>query len=336
MTTSRQFVLARRPQGRVREDDFSLVQTEIGPVPNGGIRLETLVVSLDPAIRGWLDDRPSYLPPVAIGAPVRSFGLARVTESRNPGYRPGDVVRGFVGWQERQVVPEPDPTWERITPEPGIPLETALGVLGMPGLTAWVGVHDILRPEPGQTMLISGASGAVGTLAVQLAKRAGARVLGIAGGTMKCALLTEQLGLDAAIDRHDPDWCDHLTAATPEGIDLVFENSGGPMFDATIARLENHARIALCGLIDGYNQATRPAGPANFGLLLTKRVLTQGFIVLDHLHRAPEIGKQLAGLIRDQEIQAIQTVEHGFDRLPVAFVGSFTGGHLGKLLVDLT
>ncbi|MCQ8832138.1 MDR family NADP-dependent oxidoreductase [Streptomyces malaysiensis] len=228
VSTSRRFVLARRPHGQVREEDFALMRADVGAVPDGGVLLETLFISLDPAIRSWLDDRPSYLPPVAIGDPVRSLGLARVTESRNPAFCVGDIVRGFTGWQERHVVPSPGAEWARITPKPGVPLETWLGALGMTGLTAWIGVYDILRPSAGDTVLVTAAGGAVGSLAAQLAKRAGARVIGTAGGAEKCDLLTTRLGLDAAVDRRADDWRDHLAAAAPAGIDRVFENAGAP------------------------------------------------------------------------------------------------------------
>ncbi|MCD9589411.1 hypothetical protein [Streptomyces sp. 8ZJF_21] len=157
VSTSRRFVLARRPHGQVREEDFALVRADVGAVPDGGVLLETLFISLDPAIRSWLDDRPSYLPPVAIGDPVRSLGLARVTESRNPAFCVGDIVRGFTGWQERHVVPSPGAEWDRITPKPGVPLETWLGALGITGLTAWIGVYDILRPSAGDTVLVTAA-----------------------------------------------------------------------------------------------------------------------------------------------------------------------------------
>lgn len=334
MPTNQQIVLAARPRGHVTSDDFRREEVQVPLLEDGGIEIETLLISIDPAIRGWLDDRPSYLPPVAIGAPVRAFGLARVTDSRNRDFPVGATVRGLVGWQQHQVIAHPGAGWQRIDPAAGVPLEHYLGVLGMTGLTAWAGVSDILRPEPGHTVLVSGASGAVGTVAVQLAKLAGARVIGIAGGPDKCAMVTS-LGADAAIDRKDPDWPADLKRAAPEGIDCLFENSGGPMFEAAINLLNDHARIALCGLIDGYNLAERPAGPSNFGMLLTKRILTQGFIVLDYMDRAEEVEAYLADLIASGDLTAVQTVVHGLDRLPQAFVDSFGSGHSGKLIVDL-
>jgi NADPH-dependent curcumin reductase CurA len=335
VNSSQQIVLAQRPHGHVSVEDFRVEDVVLPELEAGDVALETLFISIDPAIRGWLDDRPSYLPPVAIGEPVRAFGLARVTASRNSNFTVGDIVRGFVGWQRRQIISSPGTDWDRITPREDVPLEHYLGILGMTGLTAWAGVCDILRPEPGHTVLISGASGAVGSVAVQLAKQAGAHVVGIAGGAEKCSMVA-RLGAAAVIDRKAPDWKGQLEAATPDGIDRLFENSGGPMFDASITRLNNHAHIALCGLIDGYNLTERPAGPSNFGQLLTKRVLTQGFIVLDYMDRAAEVEATLGEVISSGQLEAVQSVLPGFEQLPAAFVDSFSNGQPGKIIIDLT
>ncbi|WP_182376003.1 NADP-dependent oxidoreductase [Nocardioides sp. WS12] len=334
MNTSQQIVLAARPHGHVNSADFRHEEAPVPPVEEGGIEIESLLISIDPAIRGWLDDRPSYLPPVAIGAPIRALGIARVTASRNDEFPPGTIVRGFVGWQQRQVIATPAGTWQKLDPAQDVPLEHHLGILGMTGLTAWAGVNDILQPQLGHTVLVSGASGAVGTVAVQLAKHAGAYVIGIAGGAEKCAMVTS-LGADAVIDRKDRDWPTQLKRAAPNGIDRLFENAGGPMFESAINLLNDHARIALCGLIDGYNLEQRPAGPSNFGMLLTKRVLTQGFIVLDYMDRANEVEAYLANLIASGQMRAVQTVLSSLDQLPDAFIESFTNGHPGKLIVDL-
>lgn len=333
--SSQQIVLAQRPHGHVSAKDFRLEDVVLPELEAGGIEIETLFISVDPAIRGWLDDRPSYLPPVALGAPVRALGLARVTASLNTNFAVGEIVRGFVGWQRRQIVSSPGGQWDRLAPREGISLEHYLGVLGMTGLTAWAGVCDILHPTPGHTVLISGASGAVGSVAVQLAKRSGARVVGIAGGAEKCAMVA-RLGADAVVDRKAPNWEGQLEAATPDGIDRVFENSGGPMFDATISRLNNHAHIALCGLIDGYNLPERPSGPANFGQLLTKRILVQGFVVLDYMDRAAEVEALLGALLGSGQVEAVQSVLPGFEQLPAAFVDSFSNGRPGKIVIDLT
>lgn len=335
MTKTQRYVLARRPRGAVAIEDFQLVECVLPELREGDVEFETLFVSIDPAIRGWLDDRPSYLPPVQIGEPVRALGLARVVATRHESFSPGDVVRGFVGWQERFVVSAPGSSWERIDANPDVPLQRWLGILGMTGLTAWAGVRDILKPNAGQTVLVSGASGAVGSIAVQLAKQAGARVVGIGGGAEKCRMIVDELGADAAIDRKAQDWPDQLIESTPDGIDRVFENSGGPMFEVTLERLNNHARIALCGLIDGYNLAQRPPGPANFGLIVSKRATVQGFIVLDYVDRAMDAQHELAELLRTGSLKEIDSVVRGFHELPLAFVRSFGSGAAGKLVVDL-
>ena len=205
----------------------------------------------------------------------------------------------------------------------------------MTGLTAWIGINDIGKPQEGETVVVSAAAGAVGSVAGQLAKAHGARVVGIAGGPEKCALLTEQLGFDAAVDYKAPDWRDQLKAATPDGIDVDFENVGGDIMDAVFARLNLRARVALCGLISGYNDTEPPPGPRSFGNLLVNRVHLQGFIVLDHFHRAPEAIGELAGLLADGRLKPLETVVEGFEKLPTAINMLFDGANLGKLVVKV-
>lgn len=335
MTMSRRFVLARRPHGQIRADDFELDRSEVTLPDRAAMVLETLWISLDPAIRGWLDDRPSYLPPVGIGETVRALGLARVVESTLEGFEPGRVVRGFVGWQERLVTDEPL-AWELVDEDPSVPLVQRLGVLGMTGLTAWVGMMDIARPHKGETVVVSAAAGAVGSVAAQLATSVGARVVGVAGGSRKGRLLLDELGLDAVVDYRADDWLEQLTAATPDGIDVNFENVGGPVMEAVIDRLNDHARMTLCGLIEGYNMETRPPGPRNFGLLLTKRVRMEGLIAVDHFARAREIERNLVDLMDRGALKPLQTIVEGFEALPEAFVASFAGGHVGKLAVKVS
>lgn len=334
MPLSQRFVLTRRPKGQVQLDHFALDVVEEAITRPGTMLLQTLWISLDPAIRGWLDDRPSYLPPVAIGEPVRAIGLARVVESRLAGFTPGQVVRGFVGWQKWLVVDEPA-EWEVVGERPGMSLSHRLGVLGMTGLTAWVGMMEIARSSAGDTVVVSAAGGAVGSVAAQLAKTTGARVVGIAGGPAKGRLLRERLGLDAVVDYRAKDWLDQLADATPEGIDVNFENVGGPVMEAVIDRLNNHARMVLCGLIDGYNMETRPQGPRNFGLLLTKRIRTEGLIAVDHFPRAKAIEDRLMPLVSSGNVLPLETIVEGFALLPGTFVSSFAGGHVGKLVVKL-
>ncbi|MGP3533232.1 NADP-dependent oxidoreductase [Microbacterium sp. RD1] len=323
-------VLARRPHGFPTAGDFERVDAHVPAVPPGGLLLETRHVSIDPAMRGWLDDRPSYLPPVGIGEPVRALGLARVVESRSDRIAQGAIVRGFVGWRDRFVVDDAA-GWE-IVPDDST---ARLGVLGLTGLTAWVGMQQIAAPRAGETVVVSGVTGAVGSVAAQLARIAGARVIGVAGGEERARRITDELGLHGAVDYRADDWQEQLAELTPDGIDVDFENVGGPVFEAVIDRLNNHARIALCGLNSGYNADTRPAGPRNFGYLLTKRVTMRGFIAIDHFGEADACATELAPLLATGDLIGLETVETGFDRLDAVFIDSMRGGHLGKLVVTV-
>ena len=217
----------------------------------------------------------------------------------------------------------------------GISPSAYLGALGMTGLTAWVGIRDIGKPKPGETVVVSAAAGAVGSVAGQLAKADGARVVGIAGGPEKCALLTDQLGFDAAVDHRADNWAAQLAAATPDGIDVDFENVGGDIMDAVFARLNIRARVALCGLISGYNSADPPPGPRGFANLLVQRATLQGFIVLDHLGRAPEAISEITGLIAEGRLTPLETVVEGFEQLPTAINMLFDGKNVGKLVVKV-
>ena len=219
------------------------------------------------------------------------------------------------------------------TPELDVAPSSFLGVLGMTGLTAWVGITQIGKPQPGETVVVSAAAGAVGSVAGQLAKAKGARVVGIAGGPDKTAMLTEKLGFDAAVDYKAGDWREQLAAATPDGIDVDFENVGGEIMDAVFARLNIRSRVALCGLISGYNEEGAPAGPRAFGNLLIKRSLLQGFIVLDHFHQAPEAVAEISALMADGKLRPLETVVEGFEQLPETINMLFDGANVGKLVV---
>ena len=237
-----------------------------------------------------------------------------------------------MGWQEYAVVSDAMPLFPVDVAE-GVSPTAYMGALGMTGLTAWIGIRDIGKPQPGETVVVSAAAGAVGSIAGQLAKADGARVVGIAGGPEKCALLTEQLGFDAAVDHRADDWAAQLRAATPNGIDVDFENVGGDIMDAIFARLNIRARVALCGLISGYNSADPPPGPRAFGNLLVQRATVQGFIVLDHFGRVQEAATEIAGLIKEGRLTPLETVVEGFEQLPTAINMLFDGKNVGKLVV---
>jgi NADPH-dependent curcumin reductase CurA len=332
--SNRRFILRNRPSGRINADTFELVEEAIPEIGDGEALVRTQWISLDPTNRGWIRDEPTYLPPVAIGEVMRALGLGQVVASKHDAYREGQLVQGLLGWQEWAVASDSAPLLP-VTEIPGVSTREYLGVLGMTGLTAWVGIRDIGRPQPGETVVVSAAAGAVGSVAGQIAKIEGARVVGIAGGPEKCGILTEQLGFDAAVDYRAPNWLDQLTAATPNGIDVDFENVGGEIMDAVFARLNLRARVALCGLISGYNDAERPAGPRHFSHLLVQRVRLQGFIVLDHFDRMREAATELSAWMREGKLEALETVVEGFEQLPDAINMLFDGKNVGKLLLHV-
>jgi Putative NADP-dependent oxidoreductases len=332
--SNRRFLLRQRPQGRIGPQTFQLVTEPLPTISEGQALVRGELISLDPTNRGWLNETPTYLPPVGIGEVMRAVGLGRVVASKNPRYPEGQLVSGLLGWQEWAVID--DATMLLPVPDvPGVPLTAHLGALGTTGLTAWFGLTDIGRPQPGETVVVSAAGGAVGSVAGQIAKLRGARVVGIAGGSQKCALLTDQLHFDAAVDHRAADWRHQLEKATPDGIDVDFENVGGEIMDAVFGRLNLRARVVLCGLISAYNDAEWPPGPTNFPALLVQRVHLQGFIVLDHLDRVPEFLAEVAPLVHSAQLQSLETVIDGFEELPTAINMLFDGTNVGKLLVRL-
>jgi NADPH-dependent curcumin reductase CurA len=327
--------LRQRPDGRIDGETFELLEEELPEIGDGEVLVRTEWISLDPTNRGWISDTPGYLPPVAIGETMRGLGLGRVVESKHPDYEEGQLVQGLIGWTEHFVASDAAPL-QRVPAIEGVSPSLYLGALGMTGLTAWVGVREIGKPQKGETIVVSAAAGAVGSVAGQLAKRDGAHVVGIAGGPEKCSILTERLGFDAAVDHRAEDWREQLRSATPDGIDVDFENVGGEIMDAIFVRLNLHARIALCGLISGYNDSVPPAGPREtFGNLLVKRASLQGFIVLDHFAKLAEVSAQLAEWIADGSLEPLETIVEGFEQLPSAINMLFDGANVGKLVVRI-
>jgi NADPH-dependent curcumin reductase CurA len=326
---NRRFLLRERPAGHIGPDTFELSEEVVPEIGDGEALVRVDWISLDPTNRAWINDTPTYLPPVGIGEVMRAGGLGEVVASKNSNYPVGQTVQGLVGWQEYAVASDamfllPVNVAEGVSPS------AYLGALGTTGLTAWLGIRDIGKPQPGETVVVSAAAGSV---AGQLAKLSGARVVGIAGGPEKCTLLTDQLGFDAAVDHRADDWAAQLAAATPNGIDVDFENVGGDIMDAIFARLNIGARVALCGLISGYNSVHPPPGPRAFGNLLVQRATLQGFIVLDHFDRAPEAIGEISGLIAEGKLTALETVVEGFEQLPTAINMLFEGKNVGKLVV---
>jgi len=333
---NRRFLLRERPAARVDESTFERSDEDVPGISDGEALVRVEWISIDPTNRMWISDAPGYLPPVQIGEVVRAGGLGRVVESKNPNYEVGQLVQGLTGWQDWFVASDAMPLFKMDEVE-GVPSPSHyLGALGMTGLTAWVGINDIGKPKEGETVVVSAAAGAVGSVAGQLAKLRGARVVGIAGGPEKCALLTDRLGFDAAVDYKADDWREQLKAATPDGIDVDFENVGGEIMDAVFARINLHGRIALCGLISGYNEADPPPGPRAFGNLLVRRVLLKGFIVLDHFGQAGEAGAEIGAYVADGRLEVLETVVEGFERLPDALNMLFDVANTGKLVVRLS
>jgi len=333
--SNRRFLLAQRPSGRVDDSTFDFVTEPVPEIGEGEALVRTEYISVDPTNRAWLNDVPTYLPPVGIGEVVRAGGIGRVVESKNPNFEEGKLYQGLIGWQDWFVASDSMPLMA-VTEVPGVESPSAyLGVLGMTGLTAWVGIHEIGKPKEGETVVVSAAAGAVGSVAGQLAKSYGARVVGIAGGPEKCALLTEQLGFDAAVDYKTDDWREKLVEATPDGIDVDFENVGGDIMELIFGRLNQNARVALCGLISGYNDDELPPGPRTLGNVLTKRAMIKGFIVLDHFHQAGEAAAEIGPLLAEGKIKPLETVVEGFDRLPEALNMLFDGANTGKLSVKI-
>jgi NADPH-dependent curcumin reductase CurA len=336
MEMNRRFTLARRPAGRPQADDFALVEGPLPPLAEGQFRIRNRYASLDPAIRGWLDERDSYMPPVPLGEAVRASTVGEVVESRNPEVAVGDWVLGLHAI-ETHSVGRPGGFTQTIDVSL-VPSPTHfLSVLGAVGLTAWFGVTEILKPAPGDVLLVSGAAGAVGSLAGQLGRQFGARSIGIAGGPEKCARVMARYGFDGAIDYRGKSaeaLAAEIRAAAPEGVSLVFENVGGPALEAALMTLRDGARIALCGLISEYN-APAPVGARNLWQLIARRAAIRGFLVSEWLDRFPEGAMRMAELVRDGRLVFVEHVEEGIDRAFPAFMRLFDGTNDGKMILKL-
>ena len=334
---NRQIVLAARPHGEPTGSDFKLVETpalEPGP---GQMLLRTLYLSLDPYMRGRISAGPSYAPPTEIGEVMGGGTVCRVEESHVEGFQVGDIVAAFTGWQEYALS---DGKGVRKIDPSAVPITTALGVLGMPGLTAWSGLKNIGQPKAGETLVVASASGAVGSVVGQLAQLKGCRVVGIAGGDQKCRYVVDELGFDACIDHRRSDFADALKEACPNGIDIDFENVGGAVFDAVLPLLNNFARVPVCGLIAHYNATELPTGVDRVPLLLrnilTKRLTIRGFIVIDFADQQPDFIAEVAPLVRDGRIKYREDIVDGLDNAPRALIGLLKGENFGKMIVRVS
>jgi NADPH-dependent curcumin reductase CurA len=329
MSVNTQVLLRRRPQGMPVPEDFEVVQGAMPTPRDGQVLLRHGFISLDPYMRGRMEDRASYAKPVALGAVMETRAVGQVVESRAAGFAPGDWVLGGHGWQEFSAVPAA--ALAKLDPQEA-PVQTALGVLGMPGMTAWVGLQDIGQPKPGETVVVSAASGAVGAVVGQLAKQAGCRVVGVAGGADKCRYVTEELGFDACID-HRGDVAAGLDAHAPDGIDVYWENVGGAVQAAVFPRLRDFGRMVMCGMIAEYNSPPLP-GP-NLMSAVRKRLRIQGFIVSDSWDRYPQWRAVAAPMLKAGQLRYREDVVQGLANAPAAFIGLLQGKNFGKLLVKI-
>ncbi len=330
---NQRLVLARRPVGEPQETDFRMEQGAMPVAGPGQVLVRTVWLSLDPYMRGRMSDAPSYVPPVAIGDVMAGGTVGEVVESHADGLRPGDLVEGRTGWQGYAAV---DAKELRRLERGALPPSTALGVLGMPGMTAYCGLLNIGQPKPGETVVVAAASGPVGSMVGQIAKLRGARAVGIAGGAEKCTYV-RSLGFDDCIDHRGPDLPGQLKQACPKGIDVYFENVGGLVWDAVFPLLNPFARIPVCGLISQYNQTAPSPGPDRMaGLMraiLTKRLTFRGFIVFDFASQQAEFLREAGAWVEAGQIKYREDIVEGLERAPAAFIGMLHGKNFGKLLV---
>jgi len=333
-TINRQIVLAARPEGLPKPSDFRLVESPVPEPAEGQFLVKTNYLSVDPYMRGRISEAKSYADPVKIGQVMVGGTVGTVVESRHPGYQVGDVVVGYWGWQEYAV--SDGQGIETFDTSPA-PMSTALGVLGMPGMTAYFGLLEIGKPKPGETVFVSGAAGAVGSLVGQIAKIKGCDVVGSAGSQQKVDYLLGELGFDAAFNYKDvKDYTAKLQEVCPKGIDVYFDNVGGELTDAVFGEINIHARIVVCGQISQYNATRPPRGPRLLWHLIVKRARAEGFMVLDFASRYQEGQRQMAQWIKEGKVRYQETIVDGLEYAPAAFIGLFHGENVGKQLVRVS
>ncbi len=332
--TYRRLLLASRPRGLVEAANLRLDDSAAIPEPaDGQALIRVRYSSIDPTIRTWMDDAPGYLPPIGLGEVVRGGGVGEVVASRSDRYQPGQLVFGMLGWQEYALADEGEAAMTVLPP--GLDPTVAIGVLGVTGMTAYFGLFDIGRPQAGDTVVVSGAAGATGSVVGQLARIEGAgTVVGIAGSAEKCAWLTDELGFDHAINYRDEEVGKRLRATCPRGIDVYFDNVGGEILDDCLAQLAMKARVVLCGAISQYNE-DRPVGPRNYLNLIVKRARMEGFLILDYLDRFAEAQIRMAGWVMEGKIQHREHLVEGLEHAGEALNLLFSGGNTGKVIVRL-
>ena len=333
-TLNHQFKLTARPQGNVKRSDFTYASEPVRDPAEGEVVIKNLYLSLDPAMRGWMNEsKASYIPPVELGDVMRAIAVGQVVASKNPQFAVGDYVTGLLGVQEYAYSTGQGLT--RVDPKLA-PLPLYLSTLGMPGLTAYFGLLEVGKPKEGETVVVSGAAGAVGAVVGQIAKIKGARVVGIAGGADKCRYLVDVLGFDAAIDYKKDNLIEALKTHCPNGVDVYFDNVGGDILDAVLTRLARGARIVICGAISQYNNTSAVKGPANYLSLLVNRASMTGIMVADYYPRAMEALMQMGAWIAQGKLATREDIDIGLENFPETFAKLFSGANNGKLILKVT
>ena len=330
--TNRQFLLAKRPVGAATRDTFTYQQVPVGQPKEGQILVKNQYLSLDPAMRGWMNEGKSYIPPVGLGEVMRALGVGQVIASAHPDFAVGDYVNGALGVQD-YFLGEPRGFY-KVDPKLA-PLPVYLSALGMTGITAYFALLEVGAPKAGETVVISGAAGAVGSIAGQIAKLKGCRVVGIAGGKEKCNLLIEELGFDGVIDYKNEDVIAGLKRECPKGVDVYFDNVGGDILDAVLSQLNFKARVIICGAISQYNNKEAVKGPANYLSLLVNRARMEGFIVMDYADRYVAAGQEMAGWLAKGQLKSREDIVEGLETFPETLMKLFSGENNGKLILKV-
>jgi NADPH-dependent curcumin reductase CurA len=331
---NRRIVLAQRPSGLVNDETTRLEIDQVPDLKDGEALVKVRYLSIDPTIRTWMDDVPSYLPPIQIDEVIRSGGVGEVVESRSDAYQPGQMVFGMTGWQDYVIVDAAERSMQ-VLPH-GVSPGIAIGILGVTGMTAYFGVTDVGQIKDGDVVVVSGAAGATGSAAGQIARIKGAqKVVGIAGGAEKCAYIVDELGFDEAIDYKNENVAARLRQACPNGIDLYFDNVGGSILNDCLANIAMRGRVVLCGAISSYNSDGPPPGPSNYLTLLVNRGRMEGFIILDYLDRFPAAQTEMAGWLAEGKIKSSEHIVEGLEKAPEALNLLFSGGNTGKVIVAL-
>ncbi len=332
---NRRWVLASRPQGMVSKENFKFEESELKEVKENQMLLKNLYFGFDPTQRGWLNDMKSYMPPVQIGEVMRSSTISQVVESNIPDFKEGDIVQGSFGWQEFAITDGKAGFMNASKIPDNMPQTASLSVYGVTGLTAYFGLLDVGEPKEGDTVVISGAAGATGSVAGQIAKIKGCRVIGIAGGAKKCKWLTEEANFDAAIDYKSANLGDTLRELCPDGIDVVFDNVGGEFLNTVLTLINMNARVVLCGAISTYNDKTPTPGPSTYMSLVIMRARMEGFIVLDYLEKFPEAVRELKNWVQEDKIRYLEDIQEGIENAPDTLIRLFTGQNFGKQLLKI-